>query len=289
MGILCLCPLQTLSSHSPTLCTPGDDSLTGLGLGGALPGLGRRGCLAQLCLPGLLLGPLSLLLGPALGSQLCFALAPRGFLAVIGAISRGRGGRGLSSCCGGGRVCAQSRREMQPSARGSPRQREPSVPWEGLHALSLALRQRGCPRARGPGLGHGAGVHPGGPAGRQSRLRALPARDTRGSGPALPRSGLCRDGGAHPAAAPARGAHPAPQARPTALSRSSSSSSAASSPSAAAASPPGRAPGPVSTHHQAAPNPVPSPGLTPDPAPLTCCPAGTGAAPSGFLPRMMGA
>lgn len=42
----------------------------GLRLGGALPGLDRRGCLAELCLPCLLLGPLSLLLSPALRSQL---------------------------------------------------------------------------------------------------------------------------------------------------------------------------------------------------------------------------
>lgn len=109
-GSPCRCPPQTphLPAHPPT-APCGDDGFTGLRLGGGQPGLGCCGCLAQLCFLGLLLGPLSLLLGAALCSQLSFALAPCRLLAIVGAIGQGWGGRGVSSYCRRwkGEVCAQ--------------------------------------------------------------------------------------------------------------------------------------------------------------------------------------
>lgn len=80
-----------LPPRSPTCpLHPGRDNIfTCWGLSGGQPGLGWWGCLAQLCFLGLLLGALSLLLGPALRSQLCFALAPRGLLTIVGAIGQG--------------------------------------------------------------------------------------------------------------------------------------------------------------------------------------------------------
>lgn len=103
---------DTHSRHLPP-CSPsapcGDDSFTGLRFSGGQPGLGCCGCLAQLCFLRLLLGPLSLLFGAALCSQLSFALAPCGLLAVVGAIGQGWGGRGVSSYYRRqkGEVCAQ--------------------------------------------------------------------------------------------------------------------------------------------------------------------------------------
>lgn len=105
--------------------TRGDGGVTRLRLGGAQPGLGRRGCLTQLRSLGLLLGPLGLLLGPALCSQLGFALAPRGLLCAAGAIGRGGGGRGVSSCAGDGGESVpgpqrQAARNVGHARRGDP-------------------------------------------------------------------------------------------------------------------------------------------------------------------------
>lgn len=204
-------------AHPPS-APRGGDSLTGLWLGGALPGLGRRDCLAQLCLPGLLLGPLSLLLSPALCSQLRFALAPRGFLAVTGAISRGGRGCGLSSCCGGGTG------SLCPASPGDAAQCEGQSAagralWAlgGLHAPGTAQlsRHRGSPALPWAGdwlsvnaavRGHGVGLHPpedtAGP-GPRARPGAAPLGARRGRRRS-PR-GCPASGGAHSSADSADG------------------------------------------------------------------------------------